>query len=140
MVNNHKVRESGSHFAVTALTSAGIFAIIAILVVMLVAAAVIKAFMPVPSIGYAINAALLVASFAGTFYGCKKIGGKYAVISAVNVTAFLFLLVATNVIVFNGEFHKIGLPIAAVILGSMIACFISSKGSSGKGRRKIRFR
>ena len=79
MVNNHKVRESGSHFAVTALTSAGIFAIIAILVVMLVAAAVIKAFMPVPSIGYAINAALLVASFAGTFYGCKKIGGKYAV-------------------------------------------------------------
>lgn len=89
------------------------------------------------SIGYGIIPTIIVASYAGSYIGCKLTEKKRLVVSLVTGSVYLGLLFLMTAILFGGIYEAIGETVLLILCGSVLCAMWTSRGKTGqKGKKR----
>lgn len=82
----------------------------------------------------------LLSVLLGTFVSCRSVGNKSAKISALVGGGYCFLLIAGNVLLFDGIFRNVALSILMILAGCGLGCVLAMKRGTRRKNKRMRFR
>jgi len=110
-----------------------------VFVSMIIAALIYKEKISESSTGYGVMICLIMASYAGSYIACKRMGGKLLTTGLLTGTTYISILLATNALLFNAKYNGIGETILLILCGCSVAVMWTSRDKTRKKRRKRRF-
>ena len=88
------------------------------------------------TIGYAIMPMMILASYAGSYIGCKKANKQRLMISLLVGCVYLAVLLSMNAMLFSGKYQAIGETLLLVMCGCILCAMWTSRGKTGNRGKK----
>lgn len=112
---------------------------ITVCVSMVIAALIYKEKISELSTGYGVMICLMMASYAGSYIACKRMGGKLLTTGLLTGTTYISILLAANALLFEGKYHGVGETVLLILCGCSVAVMWTSRDKTKKKSRKHRF-
>lgn len=87
-------------------------------------------------IGILSNIIAGVSAFIGAFLAVKSTSDKYALISGITVSVYVFLLFAIGILFFESTFYQPWSKVLWAVVGGVFACIIALKKNGNKRSKK----
>ena len=141
MVTQHRVTGRAASLPSGLAAGAAVSMVVTILVCSLGAWLISSEILAQEYIGYCAIGALLMASILGGMTAMKRTKRKRLPVSLMNGGIYYFMLIALTILFFDGSFRGMGVTLAVVLIGSLIAVLPADghkKRNLGQRHKKIR--
>lgn len=141
MVAQHRATGRAASIPSGLAVGAAVSVIVTLIICSLGAWLITSEIMPQERIGYCSIAALLLSAILGGMTAMNRVKRKRLAVSLMNGGIYYALLIAVTILFFDGSFQGMGVTLAVILLGSVIAVLTAKRGhnlNSGQKRRKIR--
>ncbi|MBR4109900.1 MAG: TIGR04086 family membrane protein [Oscillospiraceae bacterium] len=114
--------------------------VISVMLSMLLAVLVINERVGENTIEYLTPLITLLASFIGCVVAGKQVEEKLAIVIGATGTIYLFLLIGSGILFFDGGFHNLWTSFLTVAVACALSCAICIRGKGGGRKRKRVYR
>ena len=83
-------------------------------------------------------ATIFLSVLVGSLVSCHMASGSYGVINIIIAGIYLFIIISTNIILFNGTFKRMWLTLIIVAAASLLTSILSVKGRGLKRNKKFK--